>query len=245
MKGVLCHVINAGRLRCHTPREHQVARPPGAGTGRVVPDYRSQAKHRRRARQGRVTPRLELMTLGDNRLRFWSPTPTRVTGAFAPTVTTRGRQLKHTSDTGQGRWSALRTKGRQSLCRQSALPRPIQRGDHQRRWRLLAITFTVIIRQTGNTPGANNPSSKKRETIGTLVGINGSHSRRGKGVGWVAFPPPHITVCFFSHRWGRASLLQQPPSHCGARAPRVDRTQDGIIDKETAAGQENRDSRKK
>ena len=73
-------------------------------------------------------------------------------------------------------------------------------GDHQRRWRLLAITFTAIIRQTGNTPGANNPSSKKRETIGTLVGINGSHSRRGKGVGWVAFPPPHITVCFFSHR---------------------------------------------
>ena len=73
-------------------------------------------------------------------------------------------------------------------------------GDHQRRWRLLAITFTVIIRQTGNTPGANNPSSKKRETIGTLVSINGSHSRRGKGVGWVAFPPPHITVCFFSHR---------------------------------------------
>ena len=53
-----------GHLRCPTPREHQVARPPGAGTGRAVPDYRSQAKHRRRARQGRVTPRLELMTLG-------------------------------------------------------------------------------------------------------------------------------------------------------------------------------------
>ena len=56
-----------GHLRCptpRTPREHQVARPPGAGTGRAVPDYRSQAKHRRRARQGRVTPRLELMTLG-------------------------------------------------------------------------------------------------------------------------------------------------------------------------------------
>ena len=68
MKGVLCHVINAGRLRCHTPRAtsrmHHVARPSGAGTGRAVPDYRSQAKHRRRARQGRVTPRLELMTLG-------------------------------------------------------------------------------------------------------------------------------------------------------------------------------------
>ena len=56
-----------GHLRCptpRTPREHQVARPPGAGTGRAVPDYRSQAKHRRRAQQGRVTPRLELMTLG-------------------------------------------------------------------------------------------------------------------------------------------------------------------------------------
>ena len=52
-----------GHLRCPTPREHQVARPPGARTGRAVPDYRSQAKHRRRARQGRVTPRLELMTL--------------------------------------------------------------------------------------------------------------------------------------------------------------------------------------
>ena len=38
MKGVLCHVINAGRLRCHTPRAtsrtHQVARPSGAGAGR-------------------------------------------------------------------------------------------------------------------------------------------------------------------------------------------------------------------
>ena len=53
-----------GHLRCPTPREHQVARPPGAGTGRAVPDYRSQAKHRRRARQGRVIPKLELMTLG-------------------------------------------------------------------------------------------------------------------------------------------------------------------------------------
>ena len=53
-----------GHLRCPTPREHQVARPPGAGTGRAVLDYRSQAKHRRRARQGRVTPRLELMTRG-------------------------------------------------------------------------------------------------------------------------------------------------------------------------------------
>ena len=38
MKGVLCHVIDAGRLRCHTPRAtsrtHQVARPSGAGAGR-------------------------------------------------------------------------------------------------------------------------------------------------------------------------------------------------------------------
>ena len=107
----------------------------------------------------------------------------------------KGRQLQHTSLTLGQAIIALRIKGRQSLCRQSALPRPIQGGDHQRRWRLLAITFTVIIRQTGNTPGANNPSSKKRETIGTLVNINGSHSQRGKGVGWVAFPPPHITVC--------------------------------------------------
>ena len=146
----------------------------------------------------------------------------------------KGRQLQHTSLTLGKAMIALRIKGRQSLCRQSALPRPIQ-GE---------TINAVIIRQTGNTPGANNPSSKKRETIGTLVSINGSHSRRGKGVGWVAFPPPHITVCFFSHRCGRASHLRQPPSHCGARAPRVDRAQDGIIEKETAAGQGNMDSRK-
>ena len=235
MKGVLCHVINAGRLRCHTPRAtsrmHHVARPSGAGTGRAVPDYRSQAKHRRRARQGRVTPRLDLMTLGGNRL--WFPTPTRVAGGFAPvsapTGTTRERQLQHTSLTLGKATTCSPDQGQTITLPTVCSPTTDTGGDHQRRCRLLAITFIVIIRQTGNTPGANNPSSKKRETTGTLVSINGSHSRRGKGVGWVALPPPHITVCFFSHRWGRASLLQQPPSHCGARAPRVDRTQDGII----------------
>ena len=46
------------------------------------------------------------------------------------------------------------------------------------------------------------------------------------------------------HCGGRAAHLRQPPSHCGARAPRVDRTQDGMIEENTAAGQENRDSRK-
>ena len=46
------------------------------------------------------------------------------------------------------------------------------------------------------------------------------------------------------HCGGRASLLRQPPSHCGARAPRMDRAQDGIVEKETAAGQGNMDSRK-
>ena len=112
----------------------------------------------------------------------------------------KGRQLQHTSLTLGKAMIALRIKGRQSLCRQSALPRPIQGetinagsdcclSHSQSSSGKLAILQGQII-----------PSSKKRETIGTLVSINGSHSRRGKGVGWVAFPPPHITVCFFSHR---------------------------------------------
>ena len=110
----------------------------------------------------------------------------------APTGTTRVRRLQHTSLTlGKAR-PALRIKGRQSLCRQSALQRTIQGetinagGDY---WPSHSQS------SSGNTPGANNPSSRNRETIGTLVSINGSHSRRGKGVGWVAFPPPHINVC--------------------------------------------------
>ena len=150
-----------GHLRCPTPREHQVARPPGAGTGRAVPDYRSQAKHRRRARQGRVTPRLELMTLGDNRLWFWSPTPTRVTGAFAPTVTTRGRQLKHTSDTGQGRWSALRTKGRQLILPTTCSP--MNRGRESSRWQKWpsqSSTGAIIQRRV-----LQSTSSRKGETF--------------------------------------------------------------------------------
>ena len=113
----------------------------------------------------------------------------------------KGRQLQQTSLTLGKAMIALRIKGRQSLCRQSALPRPIQGGEtinaggdywlshSQSSSGKLAILQGQII-----------PSSKKRETIGTLVSINGSHSRRGKGVGWVALPPPHITVCFFSHR---------------------------------------------
>ena len=100
----------------------------------------------------------------------------------------------HITDAGQGD-DLLSGSRADNHSTNSLLSNERYRGDHQRRWRLLAITFTVIIRQTGNTPGANNPSSKNRETIGTLVSINGSHSRRGKGVGWVAFPPPHITVC--------------------------------------------------
>ena len=41
-----------------------MARTTGARTGRHVPDYRSHAKYRRRVRQGRVSPRLDLITLG-------------------------------------------------------------------------------------------------------------------------------------------------------------------------------------
>ena len=202
MKGVLCHVINAGRLRCHTPRAtsrmHHVARPSGAGTGRAVPDYRSQAKHRRRARQGRVTPRLELMTLGDNRLWFWSPTPTRVTGAFAPTVTTRGRQLKHTSDTAQGRWSALRTKGRQLILPTTCSP--MTRGRESSRWQKWpsqssteAIIQRRVLQSTSSRKGETFRISRHLQWCVTLDVVVG-----GGGVGWVAFPPPHITTFSWS-----------------------------------------------
>ena len=186
-----------GHLRYPTPREHQVARPPGAGTGRAVPDYRSQAKHRRRARQGRVTPRLELMTLGDNRLWFWSPTPTRVTGAFAPTVTTRGRQLKHTSDTGQGRWSALRTKGRQLILPTTCSP--MTRGRESSRWQKWpsqsstgAIIQRRVLQSTSSRKGETFRISRHLQSCVTLDVVVG-----GGGVGWVAFPPPHITICSF------------------------------------------------
>ena len=110
----------------------------------------------------------------------------------ASTGTTRERQLQHTSLTLGKATTCSPIKGRQSLYRQSALQRTVQGetinagGDY---WPSHSQS------SSGNTPGANNPSSKNRETIGTLVSINGSHSRRGKGVGWVAFPPPHITVC--------------------------------------------------
>ena len=112
----------------------------------------------------------------------------------------KGRQLQHTSLTLGKAMIALRIKGRQSLCRQSALPRPIQGetinagGDYwpshsQPSSGKLAILQGQIIQAP----------KRGRQSV-PLVGINGSHSRRGKGVGWVAFPPPHITVCFFSHR---------------------------------------------
>ena len=42
-------------------------------------------------------------------------------------------------------------------------------------------------------------------------------------------PTPAHHCLLLLHSRGPASHLRQPPSHCGARAPRVDRTQDGII----------------
>ena len=113
----------------------------------------------------------------------------------APTGTTRERQLQHTSLTLGKATTCSPDQGQTITLPTVCNPTNHTGGDHQRRWRLLAITFTVSESPSGNTPGANNPSSRSRETIGTLVSINGSHSRRGKGVGWVAFPPPHITVC--------------------------------------------------
>ena len=111
----------------------------------------------------------------------------------------KGRQLQQTSLTLGKAMIALRIKGRQSLCRQSALPRPIQGGDHQRRWRLLAITFTVIIRQTGNTPGANNSKLQKE-------GDNrhsGQHQRltfsKGKEGRMGGLPTPRTSLSASSH----------------------------------------------
>ena len=217
-----------GHLLCPTPREHQVARPPGAGTGRAFPDYRSQEKHRRRARQGRVTPRLELMTLGDNRLWFWSPTPTRVTGAFAPTVTTRGRQLKHTSDTGQGRWSALRTKGRQLILPTTCSP--MTRGRESSLWQKWpsqsstgAIIQRRVLQSTSSRKGETFRISRHLQSCVTLDVVVGG----GSWVGGLPTPAHHCLLLL--HSRGPASHLRQPPSHCGARAQRVDRTQDGII----------------
>ena len=183
------------------------------------------------------TPKSE--TLVDNRL--WSPTPTTVTGGFAPVSAPTGTTRGDNSSKHHWRWWSLSGSRADNHSADNLLSHDRYRGEtinaggdywlshSQSSSGKLAILQGQII-----------PSSKKRETIGTLVSINGSHSRRGKGVGWVAFPPPHITVCFFSHRWGRASLLQQPPSHCGARAPRVDRTQDGIIDKLTKRQQQDK-----
>ena len=107
------------------------------------------------------------------------------------------RQLQHTSLTLGKAMIALRIKGRQSLCRQSALPRPIQGetinagGDYwlshsQSSSGKLAILQGQIIQA---------PGTGRQSALWSVVSINGSHSRRGKGVGWVAFPPPHITVC--------------------------------------------------
>ena len=114
----------------------------------------------------------------------------------APTGTTRERQLQHTSLTldkattcspDQGQTITLPT-----VCFPTNHTLMIQGetinagGDY---WPSHSQS------SSNNTSGANNPSSRNRETIGTLVSINSSHSLRGKGVGWVALPPPHITVC--------------------------------------------------
>ena len=106
----------------------------------------------------------------------------------------KGRQLQQTSLTLGKAMIALRIKGRQSLCRQSALPRPIQGGDHQRGWRLLAITFTVIIRQTGNTPGANNSKLQKE----------GDNRHSGQ----------HQRLTFSKGKGGRMGDLPTPAHHC-------------------------------
>ena len=57
----------------------------------------------------------------------------------------------------------------------------------------------------------------------------------------MAFPPPHITVCsLYIVAVGR--LFAAASISVTARG--VDRTQDGMIEKKTAAGQENSDIRK-
>ena len=108
----------------------------------------------------------------------------------APTGTTRETQLQHTSLTLGKATTCSPDQGQTITLPTVCSPTNHTGGDPQRRcWPSHSQS------SSGNTSGANNPSSKNRETIGTLVSINGSHSRRGKGVGWVAFPPPHITVC--------------------------------------------------
>ena len=109
----------------------------------------------------------------------------------APTGTARERQLQHTSLT-LGKATTCSPDQGQTITLPTVCSPTNYTGLHHAggdHW----PSHTQSL--SGNTPGANNPSSRNRETIGTLLSINGSHSRRGKGVGWVAFPPPHITVC--------------------------------------------------
>ena len=110
----------------------------------------------------------------------------------APTGTTRERQLQHTSLT-LGKATTCSPDQGQTIT----LPTVCSPTNHTGETINAGGGYWPSHSQSssGNTPGANNPSSKNREAIGTLVSINGSHSRSRKGVGWVAFPPPHITVC--------------------------------------------------
>ena len=103
----------------------------------------------------------------------------------------KGRQLQHTSLTLGKAMIALRIKGRQSLCRQSALQRTIQ-GETITQ---VAITGHHIHSHYQAILQGQIIQAPKTGRQSALLSASTAHSRRGKGVEWVAFPPPHITVC--------------------------------------------------
>ena len=159
----------------------------------------------------------------------------------ASTGTTRERQLQHTSLTLGKATTCSPDQGQTITLPTVCSPTNHTGGDHQRRWRLLAITFTVIIRQYSS--GRQSKLQKQGDNR-----HSGQHQRltfsKGKGGRMGGLPTPAHHCLLPLHCGSRASHLRQPPSHCGARAPRVDRTQDGMIEKKTAE-QENRDSTSK
>ena len=105
----------------------------------------------------------------------------------------KGRQLQHTSLTLGKAMIALRIKGRQSLCRQSALPRPIQ-GETINAGGDCWLSHSVIVRQTGNTPGANNSKLQKE----------GDNRHSGQ----------HQRLTFSKGKGGRMGGLPTPAHHC-------------------------------